>query len=403
MPREVEEPRLFERKPRYDKTGKLTHKGTWIIIHGGKHTSTGCSFSSPEESKVAKQEALLKLHEYNVERYSKVEIKDGLLASEVKIGDLILYYLQEQEEDIGTMTKSRRKEHIDQISRLSAFWGDKLVSDIKRKTSKEYQKDRKQSVVRNELILLRAIVNFCAKEGKVKKYDDELNYAIPEPLVSRMHYFTEREVRKLYQVAMWKRHTFNGQPTHKVSEHIGKFIATAVLTGTRTNRIQTASFVQEPGRPWVDLENGIFYRAAEGEMVPTNKQADPVMIPDPLLRLMKRWHHGRGAMKGTRYLIEYQGRPVDCRKGFYTLKNEVFGEERAAKVNRHTLKHTCVTLLLQHGVSVEEVADFVSTTPEIIRKVYKHVIPGEYSSVHQVFAKKPKVGATTRHERNKAA
>ncbi|MBY5482620.1 site-specific integrase [Rhizobium leguminosarum] len=403
MPREVEEPRLLERNPRYDKAGKLTHKGTWIINYRGKQTSTGCSFSTNEEAKVAKEAALLKLHEFNVERYSKVEITDGLLTSEVKIGDLLLYYLQEQEDDISKMPKARRKEHLDQIERLSAFWGDKYVSEIKRKTSKEYQKDRKPSVVRNELIALRAIVNFCSKEGKVKIYDRELNYAIPKPLTSRLHHFTEKEVRKLYQVAMWKRHTFNGMPTHKVAEHIGKFIAVAVLTGTRAERIGTASFVKEPGRPWVDLENGIFYRAAEGEMVPHNKQADPILVPDPLLRLMKRWHHGRGAMKGTRYLIEYQGRPVDCRKGFYTLKNEVFGEERATEVNRHTLKHTCVTLLLQNGVSVEDVADYVSTTPAIIRKVYKHVIPGEHSAVHQVFAKKPKVGSTTRRERNKAA
>ncbi|UXT22532.1 site-specific integrase [Agrobacterium tumefaciens] len=403
MPREVEEPHILERKPRYDKAGRLTHKGTWFIKHGSKQVATGCSFTTAEGSKVAREEALLKLHEYNVERYSKVEITDGLLASEVKIGDLLLYYLQEQEDDIAKMSKARRKEHLDQIDRLSVFWGEKFVSEIKRKVSKEYQKDRKPSVVRNELILLRAIVNFCAKEGKVKKYDDELNYDIPEPQGSRLHYFTEKEVKKLYQRAMWKRHTFNGEPTHKVAEHIGKFIAVAVFTGTRAERIQAASFVKEPGRPWIDLENGIFYRTAHKEMAPHNKRADPILIPDPLLRLMKRWHHGRGAMKGTRYLIEYQGRPVDCRKGFYTLKHEVLGEERAAEVNRHTLKHTCVTLLLQHGVSVEDVADFVSTTPEVIRKVYKHVIPGEYSAVHQTFAKKPKVGSTTRRERNKAA
>lgn len=403
MPREIDEPRLLERKPRYDKNGKLTHKGTWFINHGGKQTATGCSFSTAEESKVAKQEALLRLHEYNVARYAKVEIKDGLLASEVKIGDLILYYLQEQEGDIATMTKARRKEHIDQIGRLSEFWGDKLVSEIKRKASKEYQKDRKQSVVRNELILLRAIVNFCAKEGKVKKYDDELNYAIPEPQGSRLHYFTLEEVVALYKGAMRKRHTFNGKPTHRVADHIGKFILVAALTGTRAERIQAASYVKEPGRPWIDLDNGIFYRAAIGELVPHNKRADPIAIPERLLRLMRRWHKGCGKVKPTTYLVEYQGKPVDCRKGFYTLKNDVLSEERAAEVNRHTLKHTCVTWLLQQGVSVEDVADYVSTTPEIIRKVYKHVIPGEYSKVHQVLAKKPKVGSTTRHERNKAA
>lgn len=402
MPREVEEPHILERKPRYDKAGRLTHKGTWFIKHGSKQVATGCSFTTAEGSKVAREEALLKLHEYNVERYPRSKLPTGCWLPRSRSATCCCITCRSRR------TTSRRcpKPAARNISIRSTGCrcsGAKFVSEIKRKVSKEYQKDRKPSVVRNELILLRAIVNFCAKEGKVKKYDDELNYDIPEPQGSRLHYFTEKEVKKLYQRAMWKRHTFNGEPTHKVAEHIGKFIAVAVFTGTRAERIQAASFVKEPGRPWIDLENGIFYRTAHKEMAPHNKRADPILIPDPLLRLMKRWHHGRGAMKGTRYLIEYQGRPVDCRKGFYTLKHEVLGEERAAEVNRHTLKHTCVTLLLQHGVSVEDVADFVSTTPEVIRKVYKHVIPGEYSAVHQTFAKKPKVGSTTRRERNKAA
>jgi integrase len=388
MPRETAEPHLLERKPRYDKAGKLTHKGTFFIKHGKEQRATGCSFSNAEEAQVAKDAALIKLHEYNVARYAKSEIRDGLLASEIKIGDLILYYLREQEAAIAGMSKARRKEHLDRIGRLSEFWSEKYVSEIKRKTSLEYQQDRKHSVVRNDLIALRAIINFCAKEGKLKKYDDELNFAIPKPLDSRLHYFSLEEVIALYKAAMRKRHTFNGKPTHRVADHIGKFILVAVLTGTRAERIQEASFIREDGRPWIDLDNGIFYRAAVGELVPHNKRADPIALPERLLQLMRRWHLGCGKVKPTRYLIEYQGKPVDCRKGFYTLKHEVLGEERAAEVNRHSLKHTCVTWLLQSGVSVEDVADYVSTTPAIIRKVYKHVIPGQFSPVHKVLAKK---------------
>lgn len=407
MPREVDEPRLFERKPRYDKAGKLTHKGTWIILHGGKQTSTGCSFSTVEESKVAKQEALLKLHEYNVERYSKTEIKDGLLASEVKIGDLILYYLQEQAEVIAAMPTAKRRELLGMIERLSAFWGDLFVSEIKRKKSLEYQKGRKQSVVRNELIAFRAIINFGAKEGKLRKYDNELNFEIPPGLTARMHYYSIAEFLKLYKAARRKRHMWHGKPTHRVATHVARFMVVAAVTGSRTGDITSASFYNEPGRPWVDLDNKIYYRSAEGERVPHNKQADPIAIPDRLVELMKRWRDGYGKTKPTRYLIEYNGEPSKGGDAFLRLRREVLGEERAEELNRHSFKHTCVTWLLQAGVPIKDVADYVSTDEKTLTKVYKHVIPGEYSPVNQAFSRKKRVGTETRrdrfHEQEKAA
>ena len=63
-----------------------------------------------------------------------------------KIGDLIAYYLEENGEEIRRMPDNRRREYLGQIERLNA--GGKFVSEIKRKSSLEYQKDRKSSVVR---------------------------------------------------------------------------------------------------------------------------------------------------------------------------------------------------------------------------------------------------------------
>ncbi len=399
MPREVEEPHILERKPRYDKAGKLTHRGTWFIKHGSKQVATGCSFSTGEEAKVAKQEALLKLHEYNVERYSTAEIKDGLLASEVKIGDLILYYLQEQADVIAEMPTAKRREHLGQIERLNAFWGDMFVSEIKRKTSKEYQKGRSQSVVRNELIAFRALINFCAKEGKLRKYDNELNFDIPPSLPARMHYYSMDEFLKLYKAARRKRHMWHGKPTHRVATHIARFMVVAALTGSRTADIIKASFYDEPGRPWVDLDNQIYYRSANGERVPNNKQANPCRIPDRLVEVMKRWRDGYGKVKPSRYLVEFAGEAADCKKAFLRLRREVMSEERAAQLNRHSFKHTCVTWLLQAGVPIEDVSTYVSTDVQTLRKIYSHVIPGEYSPVNQAFARKKRVGSETRRDR----
>ncbi|KQZ55105.1 hypothetical protein ASD54_07450 [Rhizobium sp. Root149] len=334
-----------------------------------------------------------------MERYSKVEIKDGLLASEVKIGDLFLYYLQEQADVIATMPTAKRRELLGMIERLSAFWGDLFVAEIKRKKSLEYQKDRKQSVVRNELIAFRAIINFCASEGKVKKYDGELNYAIPSGLPARMHYYSMEEFLKLYKAARRKRHMWHGQPTHRVATHIARFMVVAALTGSRTADIITASFYDEPDRPWVDLDNQIYYRAAKGERVPTNKQANPCRIPDRLVEVMKRWRDGYGKVKPSRYVVEFAGEAADCKKAFLRLRRDVLSEDRAAQLNRHSFKHTCVTWLLQAGVSLEDVSVYVSTDVETLRKTYSHVIPGEFSPVNQAFGRKKRVGSETRRDR----
>lgn len=407
MPKFAQGPHLIQRKPRYDKAGKLTHRGTWIILDDGKQTSTGCGFGDAAEAAVAYEAAQLKLHEYNVERYSKVELVDGLLASEVKIGDLIHYYLQEEAEIIAAMKPARRNEHLGHIERLNAFWGDLFVSEIKRKKSLEYQKDRKQSVVRNELIELRAIVNFCASEGKVRKYDGELNYEIPPGLKSRMHFYSMEEAIALYKAARRKRHMWHGKPTHRVTTHVARFMLVAALTGTRTNDIITASFYEEEGRPWVDIDNKIFYRAADGERVPHNKGANPIRIPDRLAEIMKRWRDGYGKVKPSRYLVEFNGCAADCSQAFLRLRREVLSEERAAQLNRHSFKHTCVTWLLQAGVPIGDVGVYVSTDPETLRRVYSHIIPGEYSPVNKAFERKPRVGSQTRRERfdeaNKAA
>lgn len=316
---------------------------------------------------------------------------------------MILYYLQEQAGAIEAMKPAKKRELLGQIERLMAFWGELYVSQIKRKKSLEYQQGRSQSVVRNELIAFRALINFCASEGKVKKYDGELNYEIPPSPPARMHYYSIEEFLALYKAARRKRHMWNGKPTHRVATHIARFMIVAAVTGSRTGDIITASFYNEPGRPWIDLDNKIYYRSADGERVPHNKQANPIRIPDRLVEVMRRWRDGYGRVKPSRYVVEFAGEPADCKKAFLRLRREVLSEERAEQLNRHSFKHTTVTWLLQSGVPIEDVSTYVSTDVPTLRKTYSHVIPGEYSPVNKAFGKKPKVGSETRRDRHEAS
>ncbi len=288
---------------------------------------------------------------------------------------------------------------MNQISRLNSFWGGKTVDQIDTKTSKTYQEGRNPNTVLKELEILSAIVNFGADEGKVK-LSRKPNFAKPPKPTPRMHFFTEAEVWALIKGALNRFHTFRGMATYRVGVHIALFIILAVTTGTRSERIWTASFEQEPGRPWIDLKSGIFYRRPGENFVPPNKLANPCQLPIRVLRLLRRVYREakRKGIEGAQYPIRWQGKPADPRRGFYTLKNVVLGEKRAQEVNRHTLKHTCATYLLSQGLTVEEVADYLSTTPQIIRRVYGHLIPGQHRKASEAFDR-PRVGWNRGNER----
>lgn len=382
MPRHCKEPHLFKRNARYDETGKLTHRPTWIIKDGDHQAPTGCGLNDLERAKQS-------LHEYCVKKYADRPLKAGLEEDTVLIADLIRHYLEANTSWLEGKKAYRRREIINQFKRLNEFWGGLTVDQINKLNSNRYQRGRNSNSVRKELSMLRAVVNFGAAENRVKLTLLH-NYAIPPKPEARIHYLSLGEAIALYKAARRRCHSFKGKKTHRETTHIARFIAVALMTGTRSERISTASFMREPGRPWIDLENGIFYRRADQEFVPLNKRADPIQIPDRLLRLLRIWYRDDKArgVEGCQYLIHYHGRSVDCRRGFYTLKNDVMSKERARQINRHTLKHTCVTWLLAEGASVEEVASYVSTTPEIIRKVYGHLIPGQHGVVNAVFSKR---------------
>lgn len=388
------DPYLVLRNARYDKAGRLTHRATWIINDGSGRISTGCS----EDDEAGAKQAL---RDYWVEKYGEKPLVDGLAPDQVFIGDLVRFYLSDDEikEKLDAKTKSRRKDFDRDIDVLIDFWGAKTVAEITYDNLKKFKADldgavddegnaiqRNRHTVRKQLEYLRTVVNFGEDQGKLNKFHVGINYQMPEKAESRLHYFSRGEVAKL----IWHAYRKKGGFGTKSSVHIARFILVAAYTGTRSERIFTASFIQEVGRPWIDLDKGIYYRVAKGKLAPWNKRASPISLPDSLLIHMRRWANWDAEAKvcrpgGSKYLVEYHGRPVDPRRGFYSLKQEVFSEERAKEVNRHTLKHTCATWLMEAGVNIQEIAYYLSTTEKVIRDVYGHLSPDAHHEVRDAY------------------
>jgi len=298
----------------------------------------------------------------------------------VLIGDLISYYLKRKTKHIESLSKDYYRDYVARFDRLIDFWGGKYVIEIDEDTCGDYQEhgDRPlaDSTHRKHLEYLRAVVRLGSEKRRVMLGGLVIDYDMPPKSTSRLTWYTRDRIARLVHKA-YRRQRQGGT---KTSVHLARFILVAVYTGTRCDRIQRASFVQEEGRPWLDLDNAIFYRKWHGEKG-KKKPADPVRIPEGLLSHLRRWHKN-----GARYLIEVNGEPTKgCRSSFRRLVIEVLGEEEAVGYNRHTLRHTTATWLMKARHPKDDIARYLSCTPEVIERVYGHFHPEWMESTTKAF------------------
>ncbi|WP_319003183.1 phage integrase SAM-like domain-containing protein [Rhizobium ruizarguesonis] len=286
------------------------------------------------------------------------------------------YYIERHQEKIEKKSKERKRDYLNSLERLITFWSDKTIFDINEKNCAAYQQTARpgkplaDNTARRELQDLKAMVLYGIRKLQLQLNGHIIDWELPEAPQPRMTYYSHSEVAKLVRFAYRAKNNAIGEKGHKTSKHLARFILIAVHTGTRSEKIEQASFENVDGRPWIDVDSGIFYRAGVRNKSPLNKRADPVRIPDRLLHQLKRWKK-----EGSMNVIEHNGKTGSTRRAFYALKLKVLDEKRAKEVNRHTFKHTCASWLTQRGVTRDIIASFLSTTEEVIKDVYQHFSP----------------------------
>jgi hypothetical protein len=163
------------------------------------------------------------------------------------------------------------------------------------------------STVRRELEDLGSAINMAVKDGVCRHI---IKVTVPNAPPRRTTFLEPSQVAQLLWAAYRTRKTFKGKPTKNYpTRHVSHFILCALYTGSRSARIWRASFEKEEERPYVDVENGLFYRTWQGENVPQNKRAPVQRIPDRLLVHLRRWRR-----LGARYVCEYKDAPPIPRK-----------------------------------------------------------------------------------------
>lgn len=368
MPRQAKPARLWLRPASDDR------ESTWVILHRGKQISTGCGNDNGAGAEKC-------LQEYLAKQFNDAPKTKQRAAEDIYIAEVVSTYLIEKGQSV-----SRPRALAQRMESVLGWWGEKTLGDISRATCNEYAEQRGSSAAaRRELEDLRSAVNMAIADGVCRH---KIIVTVPDAPPKRTSFLEPKEVAKLLWRAYKTRQTFKGRPTGKYpTRHVSHFIICALYTGSRSARIWRASFEKEEGRPYVDVENGLFFRTWQGENVPANKRAPVQRIPARLLAHLRRWRR-----LGAKYVCEYQGRAADPKKAFARLVKAVFPDSDKTVV-RHTFRHTAATWLMQRSADKFESAGYLGMTTKTLESTYGHHHPDHQSSVGNAFSKKKPIAA----------
>lgn len=383
MSRRAKGPRLWLRPAR---EGRVA---TWIIRDGTRQAGTGLGVGASESEKT---EALTSY----LEKLRVGEVSTGTRdPTQIPIADVLAKYTRDK--PIAYETELR-------IRNLFAFWGDKRLSEVTGDTCREYAnrrrdelmvkriaaakvrkaKDRKYKIPkippsdgagRRELEDLRAAITHHRREGL---HDKIVSVVMPAKAGRRERWLTRSEAAQLILTTWRYREVQNRRGTdRRTRRHVARFMVVARYMGSRASVICEASIEKRRprDRAWIDLKHGMFYGRPERQ-AETNKRRQLVPIPLPLLAHLRRWQ-----ARGQRYVVEWNGKPVQriSKAHAAAVADAGFGRD----VTPHTWRHSVATWLMQKGVDVGEAAEHLAMTEETLLRVYKHHRPGHLASVHR--------------------
>jgi integrase len=369
-------------------------RSTLYYIKDGRHVeSTGCG---PDDLRGAEAA----LARYVATKHAKqAREARGRRIEDTPIADVLLAYGAAKANEVA-----RPVELASRLYRLTEWWGDRMVTEVSSVLCDAYIAERGSlSAARNELADLRAAINHAAKERII---DAAVPVSVPGRLQARERWLTRSEMAALIWAAWSYREVQKGAPTERRSRrHVARFILMGRYTGSRAAAICGASLWPEKGRGWVDLEAGVFYRAAEAEKA-TNKRKPTIRLPASLLAHIRRWvavarrEYAAGKRKTPpRFVVEWNGNPVrSVRKAFAGARDTAgLGKD----VTPHVLRHTVATWLAQSGAEVHDICGFLGMTRETFEAHYGHHCAAHQASVHRALGSR--LGrVSSGHDRNMA-
>ena len=374
MPRRSKGPRLLLRKERRGKSGRIVQNAAWVIldtVNGRHEKSTGCGIDDRQGAERA-------LADYLAYKHLTQVSKDERDPAHIAIADVLALYAR----DIAP-NHARPRETAQRITALLAFFGDKMLCEIKGALCREYVRIRgTDAAARRELEDLRAAINHHRREGLCSKIVEVM---LPPERPARDRWLTRSEAARLIWAAWRYREKQKGVETNRRSRrHVARFILVALYTGTRAGAVCGAALEPMPGRGWIDLNRGMFYRRPNGRQE-TKKRQPTIPLPNRLLAHLRRWKRN-----GQRFAVEWDQAPV--KRTSKAFARAVVDAKLGADVVPHTLRHTAATWLMQAGTDIWEAAGYLGMTIETLSARYGHHHPDHLSSARTAFDRMRFVG-----------
>jgi integrase len=364
MPAKRKGAHLWLRRERIGRDG-TRRKAVWIIRDGDSRHSTGCA-----ESNIGGAETALK--KYLADKHTITARAVSRRPAGIPIADVLNIYARDKAPEHARLAETVRR-----IEALRDYFGTATLSTINGHACRAYVQARGEGAGRRELEELRAAINHHRREGLCSEI---VEVVLPPRGAPRERWLSRAEAARLIKAA-WRYHERqDGAPSdRRPRQHVARFALIALYTGSRAGVICEAALGRpQPGRGWIDLDRGVFYRRAPGKRE-SKKRAPPVPLPPSLLAHLRRWHRS-----GQAYAVEWNGAPVvSLRKAFAAaVKDAGLGLE----VTPHVLRHTAATWLMQAGVDMWQVAGFLGMTVEMISQRYGHHHPGHLAGAVEAFS-----------------
>lgn len=343
---------------------------TWFIKDGTQRIPTECSEAEVEAAQG-------KLADYITSQYRP---QRSSRSAEVTIADIVIVYSEEKAQQTA-----RPKETVAMLERITDFFGDMLLTEIKGQTCRDYASDRGNlGGARRDLETMRAAVNYYHAEHTL---DMVPKITLPEKGMPRQKWLTRSEIARLLLVSMgwipvssdietrqlkWKRSGWR-------YPHLTRLLMIGLYTGTRLSATLNLQWMPNTTGGHIDLDRGVIYRRADGERVAHNKRRTPVKIPRRLMRFLHYWRKAdtsideRGREVTLRYAVHYSGEKiVKPHKAFRSIRSLAGFDD---DVTPHVLRHTRATWLAQAGVEIEQAAASLGMTSEEFERTYAHAHP----------------------------
>lgn len=355
MPRPNKGPRLELYGPDH-KYGAKPRKGfkryQWYIVwseHGKKNERTTSTSSRGEAEQIFAR--WLQARECTAQRTTGSHHPDQMMVAEA----LTIYGEHHAPHTVGCKTIGSN------IKALVQWWQETTVSAVTAAACRRYAKERNRAAwtIRRELGTLSAALRYCVVEGYLTQAPPVW---LSQKGPARERWLTRNEAARLLRAACQEPH---------VRLYLPLFILIGLYTGARKEAILSLQWQQNSTGGWVDLDRGLIDFRTPGQETKKRRSRIPI---HPRLELFLQ-----SARKRTQqYVIERNGqRILDFSGSFNTACR------RAGLINviPHTLRHTAVTWLVQAGVPLWEISQFVGLTITTIEHVYGHMAPDCFARI----------------------